>query len=179
MVKGGRNPLTMTLLQARVECSQTPAGRASAGRISRSAPLSDRRGSGDVSKRVLVVDDEASIRDVVAAWLGDEGFAVSTASNGAEALRVLRDVRPDAIVLDLMMPVMDGWAFAEACHQLTAPAGIPILVVSAAYGLSQTAERLRQFGVRACLAKPFNLDVLTATVHTLLEAGAGQRYVVG
>jgi CheY-like chemotaxis protein len=141
--------------------------------------MSDRRASGTAPKRVLVVDDEASIRELVAAWLEDEGFAVTTASNGAEALRVLREVRPEVIVLDLMMPVMDGWAFAEACHRLTAPAAIPILVVSAAYGLSQTAERLRTFGVRACLAKPFNLDVLTATVSTLLEAGATQRAVVG
>ena len=169
----------MTLLQARVECTQTTAGRASAGRISRSAPMADRRGAGNARKRVLVVDDEASIRELVAAWLEDEGFAVATASNGAEAIRALRDARPDAIVLDLMMPVMDGWAFAKACHELTAPAGIPILVVSAAYGLSQAADQLRNFGVRACLAKPFNLDVLTATVRTLLEAGAGQRYVVG
>ena len=141
--------------------------------------MSDRRASGTASKRVLVVDDEASLRELVAAWLEDEGFAVTTASNGAEALRVLREVRPEVIVLDLMMPVMDGWAFAEACHRVTAPAAIPILVVSAAYGLSQTAERLRTFGVRACLAKPFNLDVLTATVSTLLEAGATQRAVVG
>jgi len=137
--------------------------------MSRSAPSPDRARTRDDRKHLLVVEDEASIRELVAAWLRDEGFTVTTAANGAEAIEQLRVVRPDAIVLDLMMPIMDGWAFAEACHRLTAPVRIPILVVSAAHGLPQAAERLRQYGVRACLAKPFDLDVLTATVLTLVE----------
>jgi CheY-like chemotaxis protein len=162
------------LMQARVECSTMPAGGTSAGRMSRSLPAVERARTREERKHLMVVEDEAAIRELVATWLRDEGFVVTTAGNGAEAVAQLRDVRPDAIVLDLMMPIMDGWAFAEACHRLIAPARIPILVVSAAYGLPQAAERLRPYGVRACLAKPFDLDVLTATVRALVE-----RYAEG
>ena len=115
----------------------------------------------------MVVDDENSIRELTAAWLSDEGFVVATARNGADALRQLRDFCPDVIVLDLMMPVMDGWAFAEACRRQTGSVEIPIVVVSAGHGLAQAAEQLHQFGVRACLAKPYDLEVLAATVNTL------------
>jgi DNA-binding response OmpR family regulator len=117
----------------------------------------------------MIVEDEESIRELTAAWLAEEGFAVTTACNGADALRQLRHAWPDVIVLDLMMPVMDGWAFAEACHQLTAPVEIPIVVVSASHGLVQTARHLRTFGVRAYLAKPFDLDLLTAIITTIVE----------
>ena len=117
----------------------------------------------------MIVEDEESIREVTAAWLAEEGFTVTTVCNGAEALRQLRHAWPDVIVLDLMMPVMDGWAFAEACHSLSAPAEIPIVVVSASHGLVQTARELRDFGVRACLAKPFDFDLLTAIITTIVE----------
>ena len=160
------------VMHARIECSRPTAGGSSAGRMSRSAPAVERTRTREERKHLLVVEDEATIRELVATWLRDEGFVVTTASNGAEAIAQLRDVRPDAIVLDLMMPVMDGWAFAEASHRLLAPARIPILVVSAAHGLPQTAERLRQYGVRACLAKPFDLDVLSATIRALVDRHA-------
>jgi two-component system, chemotaxis family, chemotaxis protein CheY len=118
-------------------------------------------------KHILVVDDDDSIREFAAEWLHEEGFIVAKARHGAEALLRVQDHRPDVIVLDLMMPVMDGWAFAEACHRLTRPTAIPTLVVSAAHGLAQAAERLRPFGVRASLAKPFDLEVLSAMVRRL------------
>jgi CheY-like chemotaxis protein len=119
--------------------------------------------------RVLVVEDEPSLRELTAEWLDGEGFAVTTAENGAEALGRLQKFRPDVIVLDLMMPVMDGCAFAEACHRLTWPRGIPTVLVSAAHDLAQAAERLRPFGVLASVAKPFDLDVLSAVVGRLAE----------
>ena len=66
------------------------------------------------TKRVLVVEDDETLRTTVAEALEDEGYQVITATNGAEALRLVRAAEPDAIVLDLMMPVMDGRAFLEA-----------------------------------------------------------------
>jgi two-component system, chemotaxis family, chemotaxis protein CheY len=123
----------------------------------------------DERKRVMVVDDEPDIRELLAVWLRDEGFEVTTAENGLDALGLLADFSPDAIVLDLMMPVMDGWAFAEACSQMTGPVGIPIVVVSATHALTKAADRLRPYGVRACLAKPFDLGVLTTMVNTLVQ----------
>ncbi len=121
--------------------------------------------------QILVVEDDEAIRSLVSEVLRDDGYSVSEASNGVEALQEIGRARPDAIVLDLMMPVMDGWSFAEACHKLTSPAEIPIVVVSAAHGLADAAKRLRPYGVCAALPKPFDLDVLTATIARLAEPG--------
>jgi len=81
--------------------------------------------------RILVVDDESAIREVIIQLLEDEGYLVEQAANGVEALTKLQLIRPDVIVLDLMMPVMDGWAFAKTCHALDIGEAIPILVTSA------------------------------------------------
>ena len=64
-------------------------------------------------RQILVVEDDASIRGLVSDLLRDDGYQVSEACNGAEALDAVREQRPDLIVLDLMMPVMDGWTFVE------------------------------------------------------------------
>jgi len=161
---------TYTVLHGRDESPHAPSRSAAAGREggTRSSSASRMRFRDD-RKRVMVVDDEDSIRELTAAWLSDEGFLVATARNGADALRQLRDFCPDVIVLDLMMPVMDGWAFAEACRRVTGAVEIPIIVVSAGHGLVQASEQLRAFGVRACLAKPFDLEMLAATAATLAE----------
>src|SRR5919204_2860656 len=115
--------------------------------------------------QILVVEDDASIRGFVSEVLRDDGYEVSEASNGLEALEALSDGRPDLIVLDLMMPVMDGWTFVEECHRSRACDEVPIVVTSASHDLPRTAERLRSFGVRTCLAKPFDVDGLTALVE--------------
>jgi len=73
---------------------------------------------------------------------------------------------PDAIVLDLMMPVMDGWAFLEACREDSLCEGVPIVVTSAYRNLAEIASGLQ---VEACLAKPFDLDVLLGAVERLLK----------
>lgn len=116
-------------------------------------------------KSVLVVDDDDAIRDMVAETLQYEGYAVEVAENGAEALERLRQKQPDAIVLDLMMPVMDGWQFVEALRELDARAEVPIVVMSAAHQLHETADRLLAKGVRAVLAKPFDLDALIGVIE--------------
>ena len=118
-------------------------------------------------KCVLVVEDDEAIRMLIADALEFEGYDVVTATNGADALAKLVTVRPDAIVLDLMMPVMDGWAFLSARREHPEYSRIPVLVVSASHDLTATAPQL---GVRACLAKPFNLDVLLAVVERLIRA---------
>jgi CheY-like chemotaxis protein len=122
------------------------------------------------AKSVLVVDDEAPIRELIADALAFEGYDAVTATHGADALVKLAARRPDAIVLDLMMPVMDGRSFLTACRSDPRCADIPILVVSASHDLTATAPEL---GVRACLAKPFDLDVLLAVVYRLVHAEAG------
>ena len=114
---------------------------------------------------VLVVEDDDAIRSLVAEVLQDDGYAVREATNGAEALEVLREARPDLIVLDLMMPVMDGWTFVSECQRMDWCGEVPILVTSASHDLPRTAEQLREMGVKTCLAKPFDVDGLLALVQ--------------
>src|SRR5207248_10941463 len=76
--------------------------------------------------RVLVVDDDAGIRSIVAELLEDEGYTVDTADDGAQALQRAREAPPAAILLDLMMPVLDGWGFVGACRQQGICVGVPV-----------------------------------------------------
>jgi CheY-like chemotaxis protein len=114
--------------------------------------------------RILVVEDDASIRTTVAEALEDMGYLVETASNGAEALAKVREDGFAAIVLDLMMPVMTGWEFLDACGEDLLAEQIPVAVVSAAYAPGAVASRP---AVSAVLSKPFDLDVLEAIVQRL------------
>jgi two-component system chemotaxis response regulator CheY len=108
--------------------------------------------------RVLVVEDDVRIRDLIADELIYSGYQVELARNGAEALELVRTDRPDVIVLDLMMPVMDGWGFIERYRGLTHGEPIPIVVVSAAGAIPRSAYDM---GVRRFLPKPFMPHELT------------------
>ena len=117
-------------------------------------------------KRVLVVDDEPTIRELIADALREFGYQIETAPNGAEALEIMHRWLPDAIVLDLMMPRLNGDAFAELVRLNPAFAAVPVLLVTAAYGAQESAARI---GARACLTKPFELDRLVELVGELTE----------
>jgi len=117
--------------------------------------------------RVLVVDDDDTLREMVAAVLADEGYAVQTARHGAEALSIVRQTPPDAILLDLMMPVMNGQQFLEEFRSSRAGDHIPVAVMSA---LHTAAGLAKDMGANGCLAKPFDLDELLAQVQTLLSS---------
>jgi two-component system, chemotaxis family, chemotaxis protein CheY len=114
--------------------------------------------------QILVVEDDDSIRWLVSEVLRDDGYEVSEASNGLEALQSVGQRRPDLIVLDLMMPVMDGWTFVEECRRVRACDEVPIVVTSASHDLPRIAEELSSLGVRTCLAKPFDVAGLLALV---------------
>jgi CheY-like chemotaxis protein len=102
---------------------------------------------------VLVVDDEAELRDVIEWTLADAGYPVLSASDGQAALDLLRWRLPSLILLDMRMPRMDGWAFARAYRQLPRPHA-PMIVVSAATNVASWA---REIDADGCLAKPFEL----------------------
>jgi CheY-like chemotaxis protein len=121
---------------------------------------------GSESKSVLVVDDEPSIRDALADALDFEGYTVLTASNGAEALERVRTCQPAAVLLDMMMPVMNGWDFLQACQNEDLCAGTPIVVMSAYQRLVEESSSL---GASACIAKPFDLDVLLGAIDRLVR----------
>jgi two-component system, chemotaxis family, chemotaxis protein CheY len=103
----------------------------------------------DLRREVLVVDDDSDIREVVTDLLRSEGFDVAQADNGRRALDAVATHRPDAIVLDLMMPVMNGWEFLEERRRSTALGSIPVVVVSA-------SEVEWASDVSAVLSKPFD-----------------------
>jgi CheY-like chemotaxis protein len=112
---------------------------------------------------VLVVDDDRAIRVTVQEILSDEGYAVRAVENGREALEVLRatEALPAIILLDLRMPVMDGWSFRQQQKADPRLAAIPVLVLSADGAM---ATRLAELDVAGALAKPLRLEALLSAV---------------
>lgn len=107
---------------------------------------------------VLVVDDDPSILATVSEILKDEGIRVATATNGREALQILERVKPWVVLLDMRMPIMDGWTFARAARDRGVE--VPILVMTAAQDARGWAAEINADGY---LAKPFDLgDLLDA-----------------
>jgi CheY-like chemotaxis protein len=112
-------------------------------------------------KRILVVDDDADIREALVCTLQAGGYRADGAGNGREALDQLRrDDRPQLILLDLMMPVMDGWQFRQAQRQDPDLAPIPVVIISA-----DIQNRAAYLGAADYLRKPFDWDNLLATVE--------------
>jgi two-component system OmpR family response regulator len=115
--------------------------------------------------KILVVDDDAHIRELVRVFLRNEGFDVYEAADGLEALARLESVRADMVILDVMMPNMDGW---ELAHQLSAAGGLPLLMLTAK---AETSQKIKGFGlgVDDYLVKPFEPLELVARVKALLK----------
>jgi DNA-binding response OmpR family regulator len=109
---------------------------------------------------VLVVDDQEAIRDTLQTALDDEGFAVETAANGREALEILGRWKACVVLLDLMMPVMDGWAFCA--EQRRTGDKTPVVLLSAAGGLAKEAKALCAAGF---IAKPFDIDHVISAIE--------------
>ena len=110
---------------------------------------------------VLVVDDDADMLAMVDMVLGSEGYRVVTAANGEEALEQAGRHMPSLILLDMRMPVMDGWRFAEE-FRMRYNHRAPIIVLTAAENAKARAEEIKAEGY---LAKPFDLDQLFACVR--------------
>lgn len=112
------------------------------------------------ARRVLVVDDDASIRQFIVLALSDSGYEVTSAAHGGEALAAAEKAPPDVILLDMRMPVMDGWAFAKAYREQPAPHA-PVVVLTAARDAAQSAAEISADGF---LPKPFELRDLLRIV---------------
>ena len=111
-------------------------------------------------KDVLVVDDDLDVCTIIQDVLESEGCQVTVAHNGVEALQVLEQHRPDIILLDLMMPVMDGWEVLARLKNQPRWQGIPVVVVSANLRSRRPAEP-----AVAALPKPFDITELTQVVE--------------
>lgn len=122
----------------------------------------------EVERRgVLVVDDDLPLRGMLSAVLRRRGFQVYLAGDGAEALRALTLHHPDIILLDLMMPDVNGWDFLQRLKETGFLGQVPIVVISAHLRIDPQA--VLQMGVNAILAKPFNLDELVDLIESLLS----------
>jgi DNA-binding response OmpR family regulator len=118
-----------------------------------------------MSRRVLVVDDDPRLLHIVAMYLGIEGYDVAMAANGEDGLAEIDKQRTDLIILDIMMPGMDG---IEACRQIRAnpdTTDIPVLMFSALSG-DEDVERARLAGANHLITKPFNLVGLGSVVKS-------------
>lgn len=111
---------------------------------------------------ILVVDDDVEVRDAIRDVLEDEGFVVRCATNGEDALAALASELPDAIVLDLTMPVMDGYEFLSRRRAQPELAGIPVVVVTA----SMNPNVGNEVGF---VAKPIDIEELVSAVRSRLR----------
>lgn len=114
------------------------------------------------ARRVLVVDDDPDVRDSLVVLLGTLGFEPHPAGNGEQALAALPHVRPQIVLMDLNMPVMDGFEAARRARDMPDAQGVPIVAYSAQAGL-HVEERIRQAGFSARLTKPADVEELLAT----------------
>lgn len=125
------------------------------------------------SKSILVIDDDEAIREILKISLEMEGYHVMTAANGKEALDVLSQ-SPDqgVILLDLMMPVMNGWEFVEEFQKIEKYSKIPIIIISAC------SDRAKNIPViQEVFAKPMNFNVLLNTVKFYYDGLLGYQNI--
>jgi CheY-like chemotaxis protein len=119
--------------------------------------------SAGLPKRILVVDDEKDVQDFVCLVLSDTGFAVDSADNGHQALEKIEAGRPDLVLLDVMMPDLDGWGVLERLKRLPDPPAVVILSAQLDDGRASWA------GAHGSLSKPFRPNQLVETCRRVLD----------
>ncbi len=121
-----------------------------------------------MQKRILIVDDDAEAVDLLCFNARKAGFAAATARDGIEALKKARSVHPDVILLDLMLPELDGFAVCETLRRDPATASIPVIMLTA---LSGTLSRVAglEAGAQDFITKPFSPRALMERVEELLR----------
>jgi DNA-binding response OmpR family regulator len=125
-----------------------------------------------MAKRVLVVDDHPPTIQLIRAALEEMGLEVSSAGNGAEGLLAIRQQRPDLVILDVMMPVMDGFQTVRVLRQDTETADLPVILLTAR-SADEDVARGWSSGASCYLTKPFEVTELTSLVKRMLEGEAG------
>jgi DNA-binding response OmpR family regulator len=126
------------------------------------------------TSRVLVVDDEPQIVSMLQFSLEAEGYRTLSAADGRTALDEVREHHPNVVLLDIMMPVMDGWAFLEELQMIPATERPRVIVVSARSSLRDRAKAA-ELGADAFVAKPFSIDDLLVVLHDIEQAVDARR----
>src|SRR5690349_19883522 len=116
-------------------------------------------------RKILIVDDESGLRELVRINLEHEGYGVVQAENGVLGLEAVQGEHPDLVIMDVMMPEMDGW---EACRKLREFSQVPVLMLTARVQSQDIVTGLNS-GADDYLLKPFNMDELMARVRALLR----------
>ena len=120
------------------------------------------------SQRILLVDDEALVREVVAEYLAREGFAVQTAANGETARRFLSEFQPDLVVLDLMLPAISGF---DILQEIRRSSDLPVIVLTARADEADRVSGL-EMGADDYVVKPFSPRELVARVRSVIRRSA-------
>lgn len=126
----------------------------------------------EIAQRVLVVDDEAAITELLASVLRFEGFTVETAATGIEAIRLVASFRPDVMLLDIQLPDLDGFAVQK--RLISDRSAVPILFLTARDSAEDKVRGLTM-GADDYVTKPFGLDELVARVRAVLRRSSGLR----
>ena len=116
-------------------------------------------------KKILIVEDEASIRELLRLYLEREGYTVLEAENGVEGIKKWKSDKPDMLLLDVMMPVMDGWA---VCREIRAESDVPIIMLTAK---GETADRVSglEMGADDYIVKPLEMPEVIARVRAVFR----------
>ena len=114
-------------------------------------------------KKILIVEDEANIRELLRLYLEREGYTVLEAENGVEGIKKWKSDKPDMLLLDVMMPVMDGWA---VCREIRAESDVPIIMLTAK---GETADRVSglEMGADDYIVKPLEMPEVIARVRAV------------
>lgn len=125
-------------------------------------------------RSILVVDDDDAIRQMVGTLLADEGYQVEMAPNGEEAIKLIRQQQFDLVILDILMPVMDGWEVASRMLCEDETRDIPIIFLTA---LSSYTDQLKgwRMGCFDYITKPFDIGLFLMRVKAALEKASRQR----
>ncbi len=118
---------------------------------------------------VLVVEDDRNIAELLQMYLEKEGYAVSTAADGGQGLQKFRSIRPDLVLLDVMMPVMDGWT---VCKTIRAESDTPVIMLTAKGETNDKVAGLRS-GADDYITKPFEMKEVLARIEAVLRRCSG------
>lgn len=121
-------------------------------------------------KKILIVEDEANIRELLRLYLEREGYTVLEAENGVEGIKKWKSDKPDMLLLDVMMPVMDGW---EVCREIRAESDVPIIMLTAK-GEDMDKILGLEYGADDYMTKPFNILEVKARIKSIFRRSQPQ-----
>ena len=122
------------------------------------------------AKTVLVVEDDTNTAALIALYLERDGFSPVTAGDGAAGLRLARRHRPDLVILDLMIPEIDGW---EVCRRLRQDSEVPVIMLTG-HGSERAAKEGIEYGAFDYLTKPCELEDLAEKIREAVRQGGGR-----